>query len=93
MGGMCEDVIAKAMDVLRIGNRELSEEVMVNGGIIDQMERFYRVDKSHSRQSGWTGLGVSIVKHVVQCHHGKIRVESEQGKGTTIEAIISRNNL
>ena len=47
-------------------------------------ERFYRVDKSHSKQSGGTGLGLSIVKHAVQYHHGKIAVESELNKGTTI---------
>ena len=47
-------------------------------------ERFYRVDKSHSKQSGGTGLGLSIVKHAVQYHHGKIAVESEPNKGTTI---------
>lgn len=47
-------------------------------------ERFYRVDKSHSKQSGGTGLGLSIVKHAVQYHRGKILVESELGKGTAI---------
>lgn len=47
-------------------------------------ERFYRVDKSHSKQSGGTGLGLSIVKHAVQYHHGKINVESERNKGTVI---------
>ena len=47
-------------------------------------ERFYRVDKSHSKQSGGTGLGLSIVKHAVQYHRGKITVESELNKGTTI---------
>ena len=47
-------------------------------------ERFYRVDKSHSKQSGGTGLGLSIVKHAVQYHHGKISVESELDQGTTI---------
>ena len=51
-------------------------------------ERFYRVDKSHSKQSGGTGLGLSIVKHAVQYHQGKIRVDSELGKGTTIEVIL-----
>ena len=51
-------------------------------------ERFYRVDKSHSKQSGGTGLGLSIVKHAVQYHHGKITVESELNKGTTISALF-----
>ena len=47
-------------------------------------ERFYRVDKSHSKQSGGTGLGLSIVKHAVQYHHGKIDINSEVGSGTSI---------
>ena len=51
-------------------------------------ERFYRVDKSHSKQSGGTGLGLSIVKHAVQYHHGKIVVESEPNKGTTITVLF-----
>ena len=51
-------------------------------------ERFYRVDKSHSKQSGGTGLGLSIVKHAVQYHHGKITVESEANQGTTIAILF-----
>lgn len=47
-------------------------------------ERFYRVDKSHSKSSGGTGLGLSIVKHAVQYHHGKLELKSEVGKGTEI---------
>ena len=52
-------------------------------------ERFYRVDKSHSKQSGGTGLGLSIVKHAVQYHHGEIAVESELNKGTKIMVIFN----
>ena len=47
-------------------------------------ERFYRVDKSHSKSSGGTGLGLSIVKHAVQYHHGKLELKSEIRKGTEI---------
>lgn len=51
-------------------------------------ERFYRVDKSHSKETGGTGLGLSIVKHAVQYHGGKIEFQSEVGKGTKIRVII-----
>ena len=53
-------------------------------------ERFYRVDKSHSKASGGTGLGLSIVKHAVQYHHGRIELESTPGAGTTIRAIFPK---
>lgn len=48
-------------------------------------ERFYRVDKSHSKETGGTGLGLSIVKHGAQINGATIRVTSELGKGTTME--------
>ena len=51
-------------------------------------ERFYRVDKSHSKASGGTGLGLSIVKHAVQYHHGRIKLESTPGTGTTIRVVF-----
>lgn len=53
-------------------------------------DRFYRVDKSHSRKSGGTGLGMSIVKHAVKYHHGSINVESEIGKGTRITVTLNK---
>ena len=52
------------------------------------LERFYRVDKSHSKASGGTGLGLSIVKHAVQYHHGRIELESTPGTGTTIRVVF-----
>jgi len=48
-------------------------------------ERFYRVDRARSREEGGTGLGLSIVKHLVQLLGGQLRIQSELGKGTTIE--------
>ena len=55
-------------------------------------ERFYRVDKSHSRQSGGTGLGLSIVKHAVQYLGGRIELESQPGKGTTMRVHFPDGN-
>ena len=53
-------------------------------------ERFYRVDKSHSKERGGTGLGLSIVKHGALLHGAKVSVESEPGKGTKIEMLFGR---
>jgi two-component system phosphate regulon sensor histidine kinase PhoR len=54
-------------------------------------ERFYRVDRSHSKEVGGTGLGLSIVKHGVLVHGGKIRIVSEVGKGS--EFVVTLPNL
>jgi two-component system phosphate regulon sensor histidine kinase PhoR len=53
-------------------------------------ERFYRVDKSRSRDAGGTGLGLAIVKHIVVAHHGSVSVDSELGKGTTFRIRVPR---
>lgn len=65
--------------------------VMDNGiGIPEEcknrvFERFFRVDKSHSRETGGTGLGLAIVKHVAEVHHAKIEMKSIVGVGTEIK--------
>ena len=55
-------------------------------------ERFYRVDKSHSKEVGGTGLGLSIVKHDVNYLDGSIEIESNLGEGTTISVNIPKKN-
>ena len=51
-------------------------------------ERFYRVDKSHSKETGGTGLGLSIVKHAAAYHGGKVELSSTLGKGTTVRIVF-----
>ncbi len=51
-------------------------------------ERFYRVDKSRSKQTGGTGLGLAIVKHIVAIHDAELTLDSEVGKGTTITVLF-----
>ena len=51
-------------------------------------ERFYRVDKSRSKSTGGTGLGLAIVKHIVAQHNAALCLDSELGKGTTIEIVF-----
>ena len=56
-------------------------------------ERFYRVDKARSRESGGTGLGLAITKSVIQMHHGAIKVHSVEGEGTTFNVRIPLNYI
>ena len=51
-------------------------------------ERFYRVDKSHSRETGGTGLGLSIVKHAAQCLNAQIKLDSTEGVGTKVMIVF-----
>ena len=51
-------------------------------------ERFYRVDKSHSREIGGTGLGLAITRNAIVMHRGAIKVKSEEHKGTTFSVRI-----
>ena len=51
-------------------------------------ERFYRVDDHRSREVGGTGLGLSIVKHIVNRHRGRLRIESEVEKGTSVSIFL-----
>ncbi len=51
-------------------------------------ERCYRIDSSRNRKSGGSGLGLSIVKYLVESHNGRIKIESEIGKGTSVNIVI-----
>ena len=79
---------------LLLGDQRISLQVKDTGQGIPSIdlpritERFYRVDRARSREEGGTGLGLSIVKHLLQLLGGKLRIQSELGKGTTVEVIL-----
>ena len=85
----------EVLEALRAAGAEPDPESVVTvrvsdtgAGIPEEMrekvfERFFRLDKSRSKETGGTGLGLAIVKHAVQYHHGTICVEGAQGEGTT----------
>jgi two-component system sensor histidine kinase SenX3 len=56
-------------------------------------ERFYRVDRARSRSTGGSGLGLSIVRHVVSNHGGTVSVMSEEGRGSTFTVILPRASV
>ena len=56
-------------------------------------ERFYRVDQSRSRDSGGTGLGLAIVKHALERHQGQLRIQSQEGVGSTFEAVFPASRV
>jgi two-component system phosphate regulon sensor histidine kinase PhoR len=81
------------------GANDLRFEVADNGIGIDDLhisrltERFYRVDKSRSRETQGTGLGLAIVKHVLLRHGGKLAIRSQPGKGSVFTASLPNTSL
>ena len=58
------------------------------GDIAKIFDRFYRADRSRSRGAGGTGLGLSICQRIVELHAGRIQIESQKGKGTTVTVVL-----
>lgn len=107
MGQVLSNLFSNALDFsdqgtiqLRsiIENEQLIIEIQDNGVGIEEkhlpylFDRFYRVDSSRARQIGGSGLGLSIVKQIVEAHKGTIEVKSELQKGTTFKINISLIN-
>lgn len=99
---LCDNAIKYNVDngtvdvILSESNHHIKLTVRDNGIGIPQseqnrvFERFYRVDKSHSKEIGGTGLGLSIVKHAAIYHNAEIKLKSEFGKGTSITVIFNK---
>ena len=82
-GGRVEILIEKIQDGARISVKDTG--IGIPADKLDRVfERFYRVDKSHSKEIGGTGLGLSIVKHAAAYHKAKLSIDSELGVGTQI---------
>lgn len=77
-------------------DRNILVEISDNGIGIEEkhlnhlFDRFYRVDKSRSRESGGSGLGLSIVKHIIEAHHQTVNVRSTPGQGSTFGFTLAK---
>lgn len=99
---LCDNAIRYNKDNGRVDVNILSDEkgvtlVVEDTGIgIEEkyqqrvFERFFRVDKSRSKETGGTGLGLAIVKHIAQLHEAELNVDSKLGYGTKISIFFSK---
>ena len=81
-GGSVSVELGRSEDVLRLIVADDGRGIPASD-IPRIFERFYRADPSRSRRTGGAGLGLAIVKCVVECHGGRVTVESELGKGSS----------
>jgi len=82
-------VAARAVDPARVEITVADTGVGIPAADLPRItERFYRVDKARSRELGGTGLGLAIVKHLVIAHGGSLAIESEPGRGTTVQVTL-----
>lgn len=93
-GGKVTIRASQTRDSAGIRGRIAEIEVIDRGDGIDAQhlprltERFYRVDSHRSREKGGTGLGLAIVKHILNRHRGRLRIESEKGKGSRFAVLL-----
>ena len=86
------------VSVEEFNNDKIIVKVADNGEGIDEQhlprlfERFYRIDKNRSRKKGGSGLGLSIVKHIIEAHQEQIFVKSDLGIGTEFSFTLQKSN-
>jgi two-component system phosphate regulon sensor histidine kinase PhoR len=99
-GGSGKEVTVRVSEIERepvLKGPAVQVEVVDRGEGIDPLhlprltERFYRVDTHRSREQGGTGLGLAIVKHIVNRHRGRLRIDSELGKGSRFIVILPKS--
>ncbi len=90
-GGSIEIFGREADDFVSVSMRDTGLGIPLQD--LDRIfERFYRVDKARSRKLGGTGLGLAIVRNIVEAHGGRVKVESEVGKGSTFTIVLPKGD-
>lgn len=93
-GGRVEISVKRVSNEPRLRQAAVVVEVRDFGRGIDEIhlprltERFYRVDNHRSKELGGTGLGLALVKHIINRHRGRLKIESSKGKGTTVSVLL-----